>query len=99
VKIRRIKPRKIIWILIFGVLIVYFAQTVYKEICILGQIKKQQQQLMLEIKKVNEENEKLKRMVNYVKKDEYIEWVAREKLGLVKSNEIIFIDKNRKRKD
>ena len=35
-------------------------------------------------------NKKINKMKKYVGTDEYIEEVAREKLGLVKENEILF---------
>ncbi len=42
----------------------------------------------------NEENEELNYQTEYKNSDEYIEKLARDKLGMVKNNEIIFYDNN-----
>ncbi len=42
----------------------------------------------------NEENEELKYQTEYKNSEEYIEKLARDKLGMVKNNEIIFYDNN-----
>ncbi len=52
------------------------------------------QELNTEIEKANKENEELQYQTNYKNSDEYIEKLARDKLGMVKNNEIIFYDEN-----
>lgn len=52
------------------------------------------QQLNEEINKANKKNEELKYQTEYKNSNEYIEKIAREKLGMVKNNEIIFYDNN-----
>ena len=42
----------------------------------------------------NEENEELNYQTEYKNSEEYIEKLARDKLGMVKNNEIIFYDNN-----
>lgn len=50
------------------------------------------EQKIADEKKVNEELKKRKEIIN---SDEYVEKVAREKLGMVKNGEKIFVDTNR----
>lgn len=51
-------------------------------------------ELNIKIEKANKENEELKYQMDYKNSDEYIEKLARDKLGMVKNNEIIFYDEN-----
>lgn len=48
--------------------------------------------LTKEIEEANKINEDLKYQTEYKNSNEYIEKIARDKLGMVKSNEIIFYD-------
>ena len=48
-----------------------------------------------EINAANKKNEELKYQAKYKNSKEYIEKVARDKLGMVKNNEIVFYDKNK----
>lgn len=52
------------------------------------------EQLEKEIDIANKTNKELKYQTEYKNSNEYIEKVARDKLGMVKNNEIIFYDKN-----
>ena len=52
------------------------------------------QQLNEEIDAANKKNEDLKYQTEYKNSNEYIEKIARDKLGMVKNNEIIFYDNN-----
>ncbi len=51
-------------------------------------------ELEKEISIANQKNEELKSQTDYKNSNEYIEKVARDKLGMVKNNEIIFYDSN-----
>lgn len=44
------------------------------------------------IEQTKKEGQKLKAELDNVKSDEYLERIAREKLGLIKANERVFID-------
>lgn len=48
--------------------------------------------LSKEVEEANKINEDLKSQTEYKNSKEYIEKIARDKLGMVKSNEIIFYD-------
>ncbi|WAM32060.1 FtsB family cell division protein [Caldicellulosiruptor naganoensis] len=78
---------------------IYSVTTIVKQQMILKQVKAQQKEVIQQIEKIKKENEYLKRLAQYVQTEEYIQQVAREKLGLVGKNEIVFIDKNKKRKE
>lgn len=50
----------------------------------------QEEELQTQIDAEKERSEEINKLKKYVGTDEYIEEVAREKLGLVKENEILF---------
>ena len=52
--------------------------------------KAQEEELQTQIDAEKERSEEINKLKKYVGTDEYIEEVAREKLGLVKENEILF---------
>lgn len=55
---------------------------------------KEIQQITKEIEKEKKTSEDLKKQINFHDSDDFIEKIAREQLGLVKPNEILFIDQN-----
>ena len=94
------KVLKRIFVLTFVIFfLVYSATTVFKQQMILRQVKAQQREIIVQIEKIKKENEYLKRLAQYVGTKDYIQQVAREKLGLVGKDEIVFIDKNKKKKE
>jgi cell division protein FtsL len=58
--------------------------------------KEEMKYLIAEINKVDEDIKELQENKKYIDKDEYIEKIAREKLSMVKPEEIIYIDINKK---
>ncbi|WAM33506.1 FtsB family cell division protein [Caldicellulosiruptor morganii] len=78
---------------------IYAITTIVKQQMILNQVKAQQKEVVQQIEKIKKENEHLKRLAQYIDTKEYIQQVAREKLGLVGKNEIVFIDRNKKKKE
>jgi len=93
------KVVKRLFVLAFVILfLIYSVTTVVKQHMILQQVKAQQYETIKQIEKLKKENEYLRRLAQYVQTKEYIQQVAREKLGLVGKDEIVFIDKNKKRK-
>ncbi len=54
------------------------------------QNEQKQEQLLAETEKEQERTGQIEDMEEYMQSDEYIEKIAREKIGLVKDNEIIF---------
>lgn len=58
--------------------------------------KEEMKSLRSQINKVDEDIRELQENKKYINKDEYIEKIAREKLNMVKPEEIIYIDINKK---
>lgn len=53
------------------------------------------QALQEEISQASDVSVRLNEQIEYQDSDEFIEELARERLNLVKSNEIVFVDKNK----
>ena len=68
---------------VFG--LVYYVQ--YKNYCALNN---KADKILTDIKKENAREKKLKKQIKSYDNNDYIEKIARDKLGLVKSDEIIF---------
>ena len=60
----------------------------------LNQLKAQAANIVNEIEQKKEENIKLKDDKEYYNSDSYIEKIAREQLGLIKSDEMVFRNRN-----
>ena len=60
----------------------------------LNQLKAQAANVVNEIEQKKEENIKLKDDKEYYNSDSYIEKIAREQLGLIKSDEMVFRNRN-----
>lgn len=60
--------------------------------------KVQEEELQTQIDAEKERSEEINKLKKYVGTDEYIEEVAREKLGLVKENEILFRAQQKRKK-
>ncbi|NLY42888.1 MAG: septum formation initiator family protein [Clostridiaceae bacterium] len=78
--------------------IIYFASAIYvvyiliQQQIILNSYKEQKNYYIQQIKEEEAKAEQLKRLSLLYSTDMYIERIARDKLGLVKSNEKVFID-------
>ena len=68
---------------VFG--LIYYAQ--YKNYCLLNN---KSNKILSDIKKESNLKKKLKKQIKSYDNDEYIEKIARDKLGLIKSDEIVF---------
>ncbi len=93
---RRRKRRKLKKTTVMGVLLVTLAICMtlgYKQSVLKAQGKEyacQLQELKKQKKQLKKDKEDLKEFKKYVKTDEYVEEIARDKLGLVYKDEIIF---------
>jgi len=81
-------------LLILIAFIVYFLFIVVEQQRVLGLKKEAMKNIQAKIEEETKINEELKRQKEILNTDEYIEKVAREKLGMVKPGERIFIDIN-----
>ena len=73
----------------------FFAYTMFVHAEEYFQTRQQLEQCYKEQQKAVARNIELVNSIAYHDSDEYIERIAREQLGLVKPNEIVFIDKNK----
>jgi len=78
-------------ITIVVVIAVIAAFNFYQNIAKMNQLENQIEKIEAQISQAETENEKLKRQLENSNSSEYIEEVAREKLGLVKPGEKMFI--------
>lgn len=87
--VSREKKRKRIWLLIFvvasGHLIYSYTSLHFKRIAIEKEIQTVQKQIQQEI----QEAERIRREIDWLNSDEYIEQAAREELGMVKEGETV----------
>lgn len=89
------KRKKIIfWV----ILLLFFGTFFLKEQVILYDLGKVQKTYQEKLNNIKTQNQALQNQVKLSKRSDYIENLAREKLGLAKPGEIIFIDKNKKDK-
>jgi cell division protein FtsL len=86
--------KKLKKILLFG-FIFYLAFTFLSQQLTLMKLDNKYKELKAKAADVLKENENLKKTLEEVNSDSYIEKIAREKLGLVKKGEIIYIDINK----
>ena len=84
--------KKLLKMVVLVALVMYSIVTFAKQET---QFKKYDKDLQMYSSLINDENlknEQLTEIKNRISTDEYIEEVARDRLGLVKPNEIVFID-------
>lgn len=72
--------------------VVYILFTLVKQQMTLNVLDKKLNAATAQVNAAEEENKKLNNQIKYIKTDEFIENEARQKLGLIKKGEIMFID-------
>ena len=87
------KINKLYFIIMVFIILTFSSYLVYKYDSLVKYNEKIKE-LQKEISIANQKNEELKSQTDYKNSNEYIEKVARDKLGMVKNNEIIFYDSN-----
>jgi cell division protein FtsB len=80
--------------IVFILLAVYLAYTLTAQHMVIRKSRAQEAAIRAQIEEIKKENERLKEELERMQSDEYIEKVARERLGLIKSGEIMFVDVN-----
>jgi cell division protein FtsB len=86
------KKKYVFWIIIvffFGIL---FAREQY----LMYNLKNVKRDYTIQLSKLKIQNEQLNNQKLITKRNDYIETEAREKLGLVKPGEVLFIDRDKK---
>lgn len=74
--------------------IIYAAITIINQQFIIHELKEAEQNEISKIESIRNENDRLMEMINNATSVEYIEKMAREQLGLVKSGEKVYIDQS-----
>lgn len=82
-------------VLVFIGLAVYFSYTFISQEAVLDRKNNEMKNVQARIDSEKKQNEALKKQKEKLNTDEYIEKTAREKLGMVKPGEKIFVDVNR----
>ncbi|MDI3312072.1 MAG: septum formation initiator family protein [Thermoanaerobacterium sp.] len=85
---RKIKLKPVLLILF----VVYILFTFVRQQMTLNVLDKKLNAAITQVNVAEEENKKLNNQIKYIKTDEFVENEARQKLGLVKKGEIMFID-------
>ena len=91
-KSKKMSPKTAAKALGIGVVCVYVACTLVKQQITLSKNREIADEYKVKIAEAQTENQNLEDELKQVGSDEYLERVAREKLGLVKANERVFID-------
>ena len=92
---KKINPKRL---LVFGlalIAVVYFVYVMISQQISISQKDKEISALEQKISDANQETEQLKQELEYLNDPKYLESAAREKLGLVRPNERIFVDANK----
>lgn len=90
------KRKKRSWglIIIFGVFALYIGIVLIKQQSVMYAQHKEMEQLQAKIEQENELSKKLLKQKEEVSSDEYIEKIARKKLGMVKNGERVFVEED-----
>jgi len=80
--------------LLIAIFIIYAIITIINQQISISELKKAEQAAASKIESVRKDNDKLTEMINNATSVEYIEKMAREQLGLVKSGERVYIDQS-----
>ena len=91
----KINSKKLGIFLLFLLLLVYTTYTFVSQHIKLSQREKIATEVLEEINNANLEQEQLEKELENANSPEYLEKMAREKLGLVKPNERVFVDVTR----
>lgn len=87
------KKKMIFWLL----LVFFFGIFFIREQAMLNQLDKVKKYNTEQLNMVKQQSNALQNQVEITKRSDFIENLAREKLGLVKPGDIIFIDRNKKK--
>lgn len=88
---KKSKTAKIFWAVVFLYVGYIFVQQQVR----LHDLRVEEKQVAAEIKQAQSENEDLAHTKDIMESDEYIEKIARQKLGFVKPDEQVFVDTSR----
>ena len=94
-KLKKLNLKKVTAIVIAGILLVYFIWTLISQQISISKKNGEIAELERKIEEVRLESDRLSKEVENLNDPEYIEKIARERLGLVRPNERVFVDSNK----
>lgn len=90
-----VDPKRLIFLIIVSVFVIYFVGVMISQQIVINKKNKEIDALEEKISATALQTEKLEQELENLNDPEYLEQVAREKLGLVRPNERVFIDANK----
>lgn len=91
----RIAPGRLLAVVLVGLFVLYFIYIMIWQQVMLSKKNKEIDALEEKISAATQQTEQLKEQLSSMEDPEYIERIAREKLGLVRPNERVFVDANK----
>ncbi|KNY27312.1 FtsB family cell division protein [Pseudobacteroides cellulosolvens] len=89
------KKKSKFWFIVIALILLYSGYISYSLKGLLDSKKEQHNDLQNKISLQKKQKAELEKQMKNINSDEYIEKVAREKLGMVKKNERVYVDVNR----
>ncbi len=89
-----INPRRFISMLVAVIFVLYFVYTMIWQQVVISKKGKEIEALEEKIAAAEQQTEKLEEELDNLNDPEYLEKIAREKLGLIRPNERVFVDAN-----
>ncbi len=96
IKSRKSKKRFKLRHLLASIFVLYIVCILVSQQIAIKEASRKEEDIKSRIEQLKEENESIKTELERTKDEEYIEKLAREKLGMIKPGEIMFIDVNYK---
>lgn len=94
-KLKKINIKRALVIFVSAAVVIYFGGTLISQQRTLNQKNNEIEALEQKIAEAAAETERLKTEVENLENPEYIEKIARERLGLIGPNERVFVDANK----
>ena len=91
----KIAPGRLLAVVLVGLFVLYFIYIMIWQQVMLSKKNKEIGALEEKISAATQQTEQLKEQLSSMEDPEYIERIAREKLGLVRPNERVFVDANK----
>ncbi len=91
----KIAPGRLLAVVLVGLFVLYFIYIMIWQQVMLSKKNKEIDALEEKISAATQQTEQLKEQLSSMEDPEYIERIAREKLGLVRPNERVFVDANK----
>lgn len=82
---------------LWGIIILVFGSIFVEQQFIINRLNKQYKVYQEQLKNLKSKNDNLKEELKQIQRKDYIERVAREKLGLIKPDEVLIKDRNKKK--